>query len=393
MKLLIYSYSFAPNVGGVETIVLSLARGLGELRATDGSADFAVTLVTQTEAQGFDDNSLPFRVVRRPRALDLWRLVRGVDVVHVASAALPPLFCASLIGKPLVVEHHGYQSVCPNGLLLRQPDRIVCSGHFQAAQYASCVRCLRQENSSSRSLAMVLLMFPRNFLAKRASANIAISQHSRARCALPASTVIYHGIEQPANASSRADQSPRRPMRFAYVGRLVAEKGLEVLLEATRLLIADGESLQVFFVGDGPERRKLEDLITRGNLAPQVRITGFLTGTGFTEAVAGVDAVVMPSVWEETAGLAAIEQMARGRLVIASDIGGLREIVGDAGLKFAAGDARGLAEAMRRVIREPLLVQTLGEKARTRAQTLFQRDRMIAEHAEIYRRLAASGSR
>jgi glycosyltransferase involved in cell wall biosynthesis len=82
--------------------------------------------------------------------------------------------------------------------------------------------------------------------------------------------------------------------------------------------------------------------------------------------------------------------MMRGKLVIASDIGGLGEIVGDAGRKFAAGDARALADAMRAVVVDPSLIKTIGETARTRARALFQRERMIAEHAELYRKLLAA---
>jgi glycosyltransferase involved in cell wall biosynthesis len=93
----------------------------------------------------------------------------------------------------------------------------------------------------------------------------------------------------------------------------------------------------------------------------------------------------MPSVWEETAGLAAMEQMMRGRLVIASDIGGLGEIVGDTGLKFSPGDAVALADAMRKIVLRPALVDSFGKIARERAQKLFQRERMIAEHASVYR--------
>ena len=50
MKLLLYSHFFAPSIGGVETIVLSLARGLAERRSSSGEPEFAVTLVTQTPA-------------------------------------------------------------------------------------------------------------------------------------------------------------------------------------------------------------------------------------------------------------------------------------------------------------------------------------------------------
>jgi glycosyltransferase involved in cell wall biosynthesis len=93
----------------------------------------------------------------------------------------------------------------------------------------------------------------------------------------------------------------------------------------------------------------------------------------------------MPSVWEETAGLAAIEQMMRGRLVIASNIGGLGEVVGSAGLRFAPGDATALAECMRRVLHQPQLIDAIGREARVRALTLFARHRMIDEHRRVYR--------
>jgi hypothetical protein len=60
MKLLLYSHSFAPNVGGVETIVMSLARGLADTRTMNNQPQFDITVVTETPAGNFDDRSLPF---------------------------------------------------------------------------------------------------------------------------------------------------------------------------------------------------------------------------------------------------------------------------------------------------------------------------------------------
>jgi glycosyltransferase involved in cell wall biosynthesis len=95
----------------------------------------------------------------------------------------------------------------------------------------------------------------------------------------------------------------------------------------------------------------------------------------------------MPSIWEEVAGLSAIEHMMRGRLVIATDIGGLGEVVDGAGLKFPLGDIDGLAGCMKQVIDEPSLAQALGEKARKRAQASFSEKGMLAEHLALYREL------
>jgi glycosyltransferase involved in cell wall biosynthesis len=90
----------------------------------------------------------------------------------------------------------------------------------------------------------------------------------------------------------------------------------------------------------------------------------------------------MPSVWEETAGLAAIEQMMRGRIVIGSDIGGLGEIVDGAGLKSPAGDAQRLADQMKTVIQGG--PQELGKTAQHRARSMFSADRMVDEHVSAY---------
>ena len=65
MKLLIYSHFFAPSVGGVETVVRSLATGLAELRTPDGGQEFHLTLITQTPAGDFRDAALNFAVVRQ----------------------------------------------------------------------------------------------------------------------------------------------------------------------------------------------------------------------------------------------------------------------------------------------------------------------------------------
>ena len=94
MKLLLYSHFFAPSFGGVETVVLSLARGLSERRDARGLAEFEVTVVTQTPAGHYDDSSLPFRVVRRPGYVQLWRLIRSCDIAHVVGPSLAPVFLA-----------------------------------------------------------------------------------------------------------------------------------------------------------------------------------------------------------------------------------------------------------------------------------------------------------
>lgn len=387
VKLLFYSHFFAPSVGGVETSAESLAGGLAAARSPGISGDVEVTLVTQTAIGAFDDSALSFPVVRRPTLAKLWRLIRQSDIVHVAGPSLAPLFLAFLARKPLVVEHHGYQAICPNGLFTHMPDRTICPGHFQAQRYWKCFRCRNCELSTCASLVSLFLMFPRLWLVRRAAKNVAITRHVLERHKLPRSEVVYYGIEDPLAKRSPDPlaSNARDPISFAFVGRFVPEKGIPILLQAACLLVKEGRTFTVRLIGDGPERGMLESLIRRDHLENHVSITGYLRGQKLTEALDGVRVVVMPSVWEETAGLAAIEQMMRGRLVIASRVGGLAEIVGSTGLCFAHGSADALAECMRRVLQEPGLIDVLGYEARKRALSLFARPRMIDDHRNLYR--------
>jgi glycosyltransferase involved in cell wall biosynthesis len=229
-------------------------------------------------------------------------------------------------------------------------------------------------------------MFPRHSLSRTASGNVAITHHSLERHRLPRAQVIYYGIEriQETRTSLETHDSIDERTRFAFVGRLVPEKGLDVLLRAAELLKNEGCRFELLLIGDGSERAKLEALIETKNLKNVARITGFLRGADLANQMNRVHAVVMPSVWEETAGLAAIEQMMRGRIVIASDIGGLGEIVDGAALKCPAGDPQRLADQMKKVIQGAPQVSELGKMAQDRARSMFSADRMVSEHVSAY---------
>jgi glycosyltransferase involved in cell wall biosynthesis len=176
-------------------------------------------------------------------------------------------------------------------------------------------------------------------------------------------------------------------LTIAYVGRLVGEKGLHLLLEAAWRLKSQGYQFRLKLVGDGPERRQLETLARRLDLDELVAFTGVLRGLELDAAIAEVEVLVMPSIYEETAGLAAMEQMMRGGAVIASEVGGLGEVVGSAGLKFAPGDVDGLVGALRLILDDRSVAMDLGRKARDRAVRVFSQKRMVDEHLLLYREL------
>jgi glycogen(starch) synthase len=384
MKLLVYSHFFAPSVGGVETIVLSLARGLAELHDSNGAPEFEVTLVTQTPAGNWDDGAVPFRVIRQPSLRQLARLIREADVVHVAGPAVAPLALGLLLGKPTVVEHHGFHTICPNGQLLLEPSGAPCPGHFMDGRQTECLRCNSVE-SWAASYKFWLLAYVRRFLCQRAAANITPTQWLGGLLQLPHSTAIPHGLN-PAPELSRGEKPSGTPI-IAFVGRLVTTKGVRTLFEAASVLGQRNRSFELLIIGDGPERPSLEEFARESQLGSRVRFAGRLGGEQLDSELAGATLAVVPSLGGEVFGLVVAENMLRGLPVVASDLGALAEVLGDAGLTFRAGDAAGLAAAMERILDSPSLAARLSLEGRRRALEFCSRERMVESHAEVYREL------
>lgn len=383
MRIMIYAHSFAPNVGGAESYVRALAEGL----ATGERCD-SVVLVTQAPPGDTDDDRFPFRVVRQPGLRQLWRLIGDAGVVHLSGPVLWPLLMAHVRGRPLVVEHHAYQAICPNGLLWHEQTRDACPGHFAARRYGECIACNGVKLGASRSARMLLLTFARQWLCRGARANVAVSDHVRSRLRLPHGLTILHGVPETPLVPPWSQKVSAMPC-FAYVGRLVEEKGLALLLHAASLLSQAGRPVHVRFIGEGPEHQRLAALAHELSLEHVVQFVGWQLGAQLEAALADVLAVIMPSMWEETAGLSAMEHMMRGGLVIAARTGGLAEMVEEGGWLFERGNAAGLAACMQRAIEEPAEVQAVSMRARQRAMELFAQPRMVSEHRALYARVSA----
>jgi glycosyltransferase involved in cell wall biosynthesis len=333
------------------------------------------------------DDSLPYRLIRDPNLRRLLQLVREADIIHVAGPAMLPIALGLTFHKPVIVEHHGYQSMCPNGLLVYQPDQSLCPGYFMQKRYEMCLRCNAANLGWGKSLRSLALMIPRRWMCQQAAANIAVTDHVLRRISLLRSEVVYHGIADNTDVLQNQNlASDENPLHIGSIGRLVSEKGLPTLLRAAKRLDDEGINFRLTFVGDGPERANLESLARNLQFRNQVEFLGQLRGPALAEAVRSVQVVVMPSECEETAGLAAIEQMMRGGVVIASDIGGLGEVVGEAGLRFEAGDSDALYSRLREVIESPSLRASLSLAARRRAMQTFSRNSMIEGHISAYRR-------
>lgn len=182
-----------------------LAQGL----AQRGQAEWKVTVATPTPARGYDDTALPFRVVRQLGWGKLFCLLREADIVHLAGPCLLPMLWGLIQGKRVHVGHHGYLPICPNGLLVYEPEGTVCPGHFMAQRYGKCLRCNAAGEGWRRSAMKLLLTFPRRWLAKCAADNLCITAHVNDRLKLPRASVLRHGVPVSRDPESPAP-GPRR---------------------------------------------------------------------------------------------------------------------------------------------------------------------------------------
>jgi glycosyltransferase involved in cell wall biosynthesis len=387
MKLLIYSHFFWPSVGGVETVVESLATGLGNLRDAGGPPVYEITVVTNTGLRDGVEPERSYRVVRNPTKSQLRELIRSSDIVHVAGVAIPPLREASRFKKPVVVEHHGFQAICPTGQLLQEPQDVPCPGHFMQGNHSACLRC-RKSGSLFGSLRLWLLAFLRRHLCKQVDVNIVPTTWLGEQLKLPRVRTVPHGLP-PRAPLVRISDANRIP-RIVFVGRLVTTKGVGLLLEAARRLKEQNDEFEVLIIGTGPEKDELESRARQGQLDPRVKFLGLVPNEKIATHLAGAAVVVVPSIGGEVFGMVVAESMLHGLPVIASDLGAFVEVLGNAEQTFRTGDAQDLARKLARIIHDPAVAADWARAGYQRVAKRFTEQRMIEEHDRIYREVVQS---
>ena len=199
--------------------------------------------------------------------------------------------------------------------------------------------------------------------------------------------IVHYGIE----AGDEPGPPPVEP-RLICVGRLVPIKGHETLLRAFAEARRVVPELELGLAGEGPLRSRLEELSRELALEPHVRFLGRVSPIAPEYERAAL--VVVPS-FGEGFGMTALEAAERGRAVIASDIGGLPEIVEDrrTGLLVPPGDSARLAAAIIELATNGALAREMGRAARERALREFSLDRCADRIDALYRSALARRAR
>jgi len=434
VRVLFVTASYPPDsVGGVELHVAGLARAMAEeghepaVLARTGRSDLA-HLQTLTESvdgvpvtrlcNTFEDaNSFELLYAHEgiadAFAAELARI--KPDIVHVQH-----LTCLSTLivdrcraaGVPTVMTLHDFWMGCPRGqritagldvcptirlekclpclrelwphLLGRGSDPDLPAEERDAADLAR----LEQYHGAMRStLASLDMLFTPSDFMRRMFIDYGV-EPERIR-------VVENGLPTARYERRRVETSAAGPLRVGFIGSVLPSKGVHLLIEAVRRLgDPSGITLDVWgevlpFHNDRSYGERLERL--RVGFESQITLRGAYANEALPEILAGLDVLVVPSLWYEAFGLTIREAFLAGVPVVTANHGAMAEAVEDgvSGLAFEAGDAASLAGALRRLADDPAL------RARLAAGAPPVRDERDAAHEllGIYDRLIAQGPR
>ncbi len=314
MKILLLSYRFYPDVGGIESVSQILADEFHKLNEE-------IIVVTKSHEKNVNTVAFPYEVIRSPSLANLFRLNRWADIVFHNNISLTLGWPSFLLCKAQVITHHTWISR-PNGEI-SGIDRLKIS------------------------------------LASTVTRNISISRAIAEK--LPVRSVV---IQNPYKSEEYYRESGViKHLGIVFVGRLVSDKGVDILLHSIRTLKLKGLVPQLTIVGTGQEESRLRELAVALNIHTQTNFTGMKCGSELREILNAHTIMVVPSRWNEPFGIVALEGIACGCVVVGSGGGGLKDAIGPCGLIFRNGDSQELAKVLARLLVDSDLRKELQSKA------------------------------
>jgi len=327
MRILFVCHVFHPSVGGIESSALLLIREFQAL-------GHELRVITHTPL-GEAEELAAFPVLRRPSLTEQWRQAAWAEVVYQHNPSLNyllPLLCK---GRG-AISVHTWVSRIDGRRGLRDWIKLAWLARWPVI-------------ANSRAMARALPM--------------------------PATVIENAWDDQVFHAEGAGGFAARTGAVF--VGRLVSDKGAVIAVQAIARLHDAGHAMPLTILGEGPERAALTAEAERLGVAGLVRFVGRQAPEGVAALLRAARYLLVPSLWEEPFGIVALEGIACGCLVVATDGGGLADAVGGAGLLVPRGDVDAMAAALTRLETDVALRSRL-EAARA-AHLAAHRPRVVAE--------------
>jgi glycosyltransferase involved in cell wall biosynthesis len=371
-------------IGGMQNHTAALTRCLDDrglrqtvltsrLAARTGSAPFGRAAVVRRTGLRTTRLRQLWALCALPRALvpSLHPHRRRVDLVHghqgedIATLALA-LLAAAVHRCPLVVTLH-------------------CSVRHTFAGRSPKARFLRLvggavERAAVRRAAAVVVLVPRTAELLREDGVAHEKVH-----------VLPSGFDPALFEGPTEDRFPEVPRpRVGYVGRFAEQKRPDLLVQAFGRLSGGDRPATLVVVGDGPLRHRVEAAVRRSPARDRITLRGFVPHAEVPAVLRSLDLLVLPSVYEEMGSVLA-EAMACGLPVVASDVGGIPDVVqdGETGILVPPGDVEALSKALDGVLGDDELRSRLGATARRRSQR-YSWPGLAAHVEELYRAACAA---
>lgn len=229
---------------------------------------------------------------------------------------------------------------------------------------------------------------------RRLAVSTAVANHYQAHLCLDDVTVMFNASSVPLSDSVRKVGRSEIRGRHGLTdrenvvlipGKLRQEKGHAVLFEAAALLRERAVPVHVLVAGEGPLRAELEDARRRLSLVQEVTFTGRLPHPVLLEYMTAADVVVLASS-QEGYPLSGIEAISLGMPLVATQVGGLPELVEDGvtGWLVPPGDARALAATIERVLKDPETRRVVAERGAAEVRRRHNSDRIAQLHEDVY---------
>jgi glycosyltransferase involved in cell wall biosynthesis len=296
---------------------------------------------------------------------------------------LSPLVLRELYGTRTLLHVVNYDLICPlNTKVL--PDGSTCRHRAgMVCFHEGCVGAL----GLARTLSQTKL---RERWHDAFDVVVANSEWVRQRLradGIEVAEVVWNGVAERPQRPPLAD-----PPTITYSGRLVAKKGVDILVRAYASVLQTVPEARLLIAGDGPERSKLERLVRDLGLGRHVVFLGHLSQELLEPALAQSWVHAVPSLWEEPFGLTAAEAMMRGTAVVSSAVGGVAEIVrdGETGITVPSGDPEALAQALATVLSDRATAEQLGAAGRRRALSRLTESATLDRFEALYERLTSA---
>ncbi len=306
MRILFSSYAFYPSVGGLESVSWILAHQF----VAFGHELWVITQTPADPSSSYTDQDFPFPILRQPDRHQLFESLHWCEVAFHNNISLSLAWPLLWIRRPWVIAHHTWITST--------------EGQFRWQD----------------QLKLALLRF---------ADNISISRAIADHLSLP-STVIPNPYREELFGIL---PDVNRDQDLIFLGRLVSDKGADILLDALGRLRQQDLIPNLTVIGQGPEGNSLRQQAEQLGISDQVSFLGRRTGEELVQILNQHRIMVVPSRWPEPFGVVALEGIACGCVIVGSNRGGLPDAIGSCGLTFANGDSMALAQILEDLLLNP----------------------------------------